>query len=875
MIFCKDLLFVHVPKTAGMAVTRFLMRVLPRPVYYSADAPLPDDAAPEVDREGLIHLSGVRHETLAEARDILSEHGFELEDFPLILAVMRNPYAIEVSRYAYLQKGNRWDRGYNQALALNEDFETFALRSGNHAGDLRPLEAYFTLDGALPPNLRIVRYEHLLPDLQAALEVIGLDRPIELSVVNDSRHDHFRAYYTQKAEEAVYHRYQWAFDQGFFERIVVAADASPVVRGAPMEFAHRLPVFGAAHQVGSSHGLLGGGWVAGSARCRIKARDCLAALSVEGELSHGRGDARPLILRVGGVETSASFESGGPFAWRVACDISADAVFDVELAVAQHDPSGGPLAPERPELRLTALRFEASSAQPSSNENELEAWRDASAGVLRYMEAAGDEAAVPLLRLVLHHPSAQGSARFRLVESDGTHVSSVRPVSTADAEPSREEVERLRTEAETLRTQLAASDERIELLAVEVAEARHVVAEARERARAGRDAADAAQLASAATHRAKSTRSSVPGRWVDARLRGLRARPFGLPPGTEAPQAPRVLLVASAPREEVAAAVERLRAQFGVDRVDVLADSLAHVPAGVSRGFVVRGPLRLLALRKTLAGTPYDAVVILGTGAAGYGRLKALGLFLPARRRIVDNEHGDSFALRPSQWRNVAFHAARLLVGPDARLLEAAPRTAVGLVAFPFSLLALMRSAWRLRAPAPATRRPLAGELDEVAAALLGLRAELLVRGDAMACYVCGAPVEPAGGWLLCGRCGHAACGDPTPGRGRGDGPVQLPAEIAALVQRTNGRAVLGPELADQADPAAALVQAFSPPVPAEEVVLVVPASGGAVHRFSGTSLRRLVTTLGLVPQELTGPHAGWLVEFACRAPRPAELAPE
>jgi hypothetical protein len=214
MIFCKDVLFVHVPKAGGMSVTRHLLQVLPRPVYYSIP-PLDE----KVTDTSIVQIPGIRHETLEEARRIVREYGYEILQFPLILAVVRNPYAIEVSRYKFLQQDYQHpNQGYNQQLAMEEDFETFAIKSSYHGGETRPLESYFLLDGRVPPNLQIIRFENLLQDLKAALQRVGIEKVLDFPHLNRSHHADFRLYYTQRAEEAVYQKYKWAFDSGLYER---------------------------------------------------------------------------------------------------------------------------------------------------------------------------------------------------------------------------------------------------------------------------------------------------------------------------------------------------------------------------------------------------------------------------------------------------------------------------------------------------------------------------------------------------------------------------------------------------------------------------------------------------------------------------------
>jgi len=134
MVFSKELLFIHVPKTGGMSVSNYLLSTLAPPVYQVRP---PHGEA--TCGSGVVEIVGNRHLGLSEAARVVSEHGFEIRRFPVILAVIRNPYSLEVSRYAYLQTGHPWDAGRNQELALTSNFETFAMHSEVHEGSA-PLE---------------------------------------------------------------------------------------------------------------------------------------------------------------------------------------------------------------------------------------------------------------------------------------------------------------------------------------------------------------------------------------------------------------------------------------------------------------------------------------------------------------------------------------------------------------------------------------------------------------------------------------------------------------------------------------------------------------------------------------------------------------
>lgn len=213
MIASKDILFIHVPKTGGSALTECLLGLLPGPVYYAR--PLPTS---KTYGEGVVLVEGVRHETLAEAAAVMARCGLELQRCPLVIAALRNPYALAVSRFSYLRKGHPWDKGRNQELALAGDFTSFAMGCSNHAGDDRPIESFFTLGEVMPPNLQVLRFETLEEDFNAALARIGLPAQ-RLPRVNVSQHAPYQTYYTREAEAAVYRRYRWVFDKGFYPRM--------------------------------------------------------------------------------------------------------------------------------------------------------------------------------------------------------------------------------------------------------------------------------------------------------------------------------------------------------------------------------------------------------------------------------------------------------------------------------------------------------------------------------------------------------------------------------------------------------------------------------------------------------------------------------
>lgn len=209
MVFNNDLLFIHVPKTAGMAVTEALLRALPRPVYYAVQAGHADE------QTDVQVVDGRRHQRLADVDAWFEAQSLphRLASFRHVLVMVRNPYALEVSRYHYLQGGHSWDAGEAQTLALAGDFAAFVRGSQWWFR----FEDYYTVNGYLPDNLRILRQESFVPELGAYCADVGSE-DLELAARNISGSGDYRDLMTPELEPLVYQKYRYLFEKGFYSR---------------------------------------------------------------------------------------------------------------------------------------------------------------------------------------------------------------------------------------------------------------------------------------------------------------------------------------------------------------------------------------------------------------------------------------------------------------------------------------------------------------------------------------------------------------------------------------------------------------------------------------------------------------------------------
>ena len=212
MIWNNEILFIHTPKTAGMSMTRMLQQYLKRPVF------LTEPVEQDTTENGVTHLPGQRHETLLDAASLLSYRNIRLESFRNIFTVMRNPYDLELSRYAYLKQGLPQDRGRAQRIALDNDFRDY-LRQAPILGMNPPrLDLYFQLNGIMPENLVVLKFERLNQDISTFLSPY-LEPGYELHHENASKHDSYQDVYDQELEQLCFERNRWFFEKGFYSRL--------------------------------------------------------------------------------------------------------------------------------------------------------------------------------------------------------------------------------------------------------------------------------------------------------------------------------------------------------------------------------------------------------------------------------------------------------------------------------------------------------------------------------------------------------------------------------------------------------------------------------------------------------------------------------
>lgn len=226
MLISKHLLFLHVPKTGGRSVSAYLVNNLRGPMEESLGYKARLDEVRQfafddvADRTSVFR--GRRHEDMQEAVDVLAQRGRRLSDFQVVLAVVRNPYDLEVSHYEHLRKPSvierRGQRSPSVRAAATGDFGHFVHHAPFFGCLPAHMERYYTVGEEAPQNLHLIRFESLAETIPTLIAPFSLARS-DLPHINASNRRPYVDYLTPEIEQAIFDKYRYLFE--FYPRELV------------------------------------------------------------------------------------------------------------------------------------------------------------------------------------------------------------------------------------------------------------------------------------------------------------------------------------------------------------------------------------------------------------------------------------------------------------------------------------------------------------------------------------------------------------------------------------------------------------------------------------------------------------------------------
>ncbi|MFC6634833.1 sulfotransferase domain-containing protein [Microbulbifer taiwanensis] len=212
MLWNKNFLFLHYPKTAGKSLTKVFVNSWERPIkgYLSRGQ---FNELQDCDQNGLELNLGRGHENMGQALGIMSGDGVSYDDLTAIFICMRNPYDLMVSNYHFMRKTFKQNKdNKNFQAAVENSFEDYC----SLLSVASPLN-WFTIEGKVPEKMELIRFEGLSDNIADLCRKYGFSMP-DIPHLNKSEHTHFSEYVTEKAEEEIYKKFNFFFESGFYSR---------------------------------------------------------------------------------------------------------------------------------------------------------------------------------------------------------------------------------------------------------------------------------------------------------------------------------------------------------------------------------------------------------------------------------------------------------------------------------------------------------------------------------------------------------------------------------------------------------------------------------------------------------------------------------
>ena len=212
MLWCKDYLFVHYPKTAGKTLTRFFVQAWPRPIAgFISKGQVNELADCELEKTGI--QVGRGHENLKQSAEIVAQDGGDIMTMKGIFCCIRNPYDLMVSNYHFMRQTYEANRDRpNFVIAHENNFVNYCEKVG-----VSSPSNWMTIDGKMPGNLQIIRFEQMNDDLNTYSTRFGFDMPV-LGHLNASKRAHYSEYMCSRSEQAIADKFSYWFDEDFYQR---------------------------------------------------------------------------------------------------------------------------------------------------------------------------------------------------------------------------------------------------------------------------------------------------------------------------------------------------------------------------------------------------------------------------------------------------------------------------------------------------------------------------------------------------------------------------------------------------------------------------------------------------------------------------------
>lgn len=216
MIFNHELLFIHNGKTGGLSCARYLLDNLDGMIFNCGPG------ENKKDSHNITNINSINlHCTLRSAKQHLArDYQKNIADFKKILACIRHPYTLEISFYLHLKKPRVRERRKNDQWLLDLSdgcFEEFVRHAGFHRSGIAQQD-YFIVDGVIPDNVHLIRYENLVEEFTQACSPFMKPGPCGIfpHINKSTQATDKLVLLTERAKSLIQQKHAFMFESGYY-----------------------------------------------------------------------------------------------------------------------------------------------------------------------------------------------------------------------------------------------------------------------------------------------------------------------------------------------------------------------------------------------------------------------------------------------------------------------------------------------------------------------------------------------------------------------------------------------------------------------------------------------------------------------------------
>jgi len=212
MLYNKDYLFIHIPRTAGKCIKSSLIPILEKPIYLAQKKTHPKFFNKQdfiQIKDNFVHLSLEEIEFFSKKENELPN----INNIKNIIICLRNP----LDRVKSLYKFHRFKGTYSN------DFESFILKLGQKRWT-RNIKSFCTINNEIPKNVKFIKFDSLEKDLCKLLHINYIDintkKHNQLVNLNQiQKNNLFKIKNINKAISIINTWEEWSIQKGLFNPV--------------------------------------------------------------------------------------------------------------------------------------------------------------------------------------------------------------------------------------------------------------------------------------------------------------------------------------------------------------------------------------------------------------------------------------------------------------------------------------------------------------------------------------------------------------------------------------------------------------------------------------------------------------------------------